>query len=152
MRGMREYIISIAGAALLSGIARILSPAGWEKYIKIITGLIIISVIAAPIGAFREVNIFSEFTLPESGIEENVQIKTIGAELKAKVEEDINNRVWTEFSEEANSEVTIGINDKNEITGVLSITVKTNADESRLRKRLCEIYGTEYEEVIIIEP
>ena len=149
---MREYIISIAGAAILSGMARILSPTGWEKYIKIITGLIIISVISAPIGVLKEINFFSDFSLPKSDIDENVQLKIVGEELKKRVEQDIESRIKTEFLKDAEAEVEIGINEKNEITGVLSITVKTMADENNLRKRLCEIYGTAYEEVIIVEP
>lgn len=149
---MREYIISIAGAALLSGVAKILSPAGWDKYVRIISGLVIISVIAAPVGNIAKINIFSNFSIENSEIDEGIQIRTIKDELQKRVENDIEERVRNEFFEEAEAEAVIGVNENNEITGVLEIIVYTKADEQGLKKRLCEIYGTPFEEVIISEP
>ena len=149
---MREYIISIAGAAILSGLVKILSPAGWQKYIKIITGLIIISIIAAPIRELKKINIFSEFSLPEGNIDEEVQIKKVKDELAIRVQEDINKRVYKEFFETAKSSVVIDVNEKNEIVGVLSVKVITKADSEKVKKLINEIYGVEYEEVSVVEP
>ena len=45
---MKSYIITVIGAALLSALAEIISPEKWRGYVKIITGLVVISSIIAP--------------------------------------------------------------------------------------------------------
>ena len=49
MSVIKEYLMNIAGAVIITVFAEVLLPDKWNKYIKIITGLIIISAIAAPI-------------------------------------------------------------------------------------------------------
>ena len=58
---MKQYIITIIGATLLSAMANILSPDTWRKYISVITGFIIISCIISPISKLAKVDIFSGF-------------------------------------------------------------------------------------------
>jgi len=42
---MKEYIITIIGATLLSAMAGIIAPEKWRSYVQVITGLVIISCI-----------------------------------------------------------------------------------------------------------
>ena len=45
---MKEYIITIIGATLLSAMAGIIAPEKWRSYVQVITGLVIISCIISP--------------------------------------------------------------------------------------------------------
>ena len=46
---MKEYLMRIVGAVLICVFTDMALPDKWSKYIKIITGLIIISTIASPL-------------------------------------------------------------------------------------------------------
>lgn len=148
---MKDYIITILGAAVLCGSAHILTPQSWIKYVKIITGLVILSVIASPLTTLFHINIFSDFSVEESYINENLQTEVIAKELKKRVEQDINERIQSEFSHTAKAEVIISINEEYEITGVSHIKIATNADKAKVTQRMCEIYGTKKEEVEIYD-
>lgn len=149
---MREYIITIIGASVISGAAHILTPASWVKYVKLITGIVILSVIASPITHISNINLFSDFSIEESEIDENIQINTISTELEKRIEEDIRERIQTEFSHEATADVVITINENNEITGVKHITVLTDANKEKVISRMCEVYGIKRDEVEVYEP
>ena len=148
---MKDYIITILGAAVLCGSAHILTPQSWVKYVKIITGLVILSVIASPLTTLFHINIFSDFSVEESYINENIQTEAIAKELKMRVEQDINERIQAEFSHKAESEVVISVNEEYEITGVSHIKIITNADKAKVTHRMCEVYGTKKEEVEIYD-
>ena len=46
---MNTYLLNLTGAVIITVVLEILLPENWNKYTKIITGLIIISAIAYPI-------------------------------------------------------------------------------------------------------
>ena len=146
---MKQYIISIIGATLLCASTQLLTPANWQKYVRIITGLIILSTIAFPIMKLKEINLFSDFSVKNADINENLQSELVAKELKVQVEEDIEKRIQDEFLKKADAEVEIGLSENGEITGVSKIKIKTNADASRVIPRMCEIYGTKKEEVLV---
>ncbi len=149
---MKGYIITIIGASLLSGIAHILAPASWVKYVKLITGLVILSVIASPLTSISKINLFSDFSIEENEIDENIQINTIAKELEARIEADIKDRIKTEFFSEAEAEVKIALNENNEISGVTHIKIITDAEKEKIISRMCEVYGIDKDEVEIYEP
>ena len=149
---MREYIITIIGASVLSGAAHILTPVAWVKYVKLITGLVILSVIAAPLTSVSKINLFSDFSIEESEIDENIQVNTISKELEIRIETDIGDRIKTEFSREAEADVTITVNENNEITGVTHIKIVTDANKNKVISRMCEVYGIDKDEVEVYEP
>ncbi len=148
---MKEYIITIIGAAVLCGAAHILTAQSWVKYVKIITGLVILSVIAAPLTTLTHINIFSDFSIEENQIDENIQTDAVAKELKSRVEQDINERIKNEFFHDAKSEVTISVNEAYEITGVTHIKIKTKADRTKVKLRMCEVYGTSIDEVEVYD-
>lgn len=149
---MKQYIITIIGASVLSGAAHILTPASWVKYVKLITGLVILSVIASPLTSISKVNLFSDFSIEQTEIDENVQINTISQELEERIKTDIKERIKNEFSREAEAEVIITLNENNEITGVTHITVITDANREKVISRMCEVYGINRDEVEVYEP
>ena len=151
---MKQYIITIIGSAVLCTAAHILTPAAWQKYVKIITGLVILSVIAAPIANFTDFDIFSSFSIEESEIDENLQTDIVAKELKKRVEADIAGRIKAEFSAEAEATVDIGVAQSGEITGVshIKIKLKAGAQKEQIITRMCEVYGTKKDEVEIYGP
>ena len=58
---MKEYIITIIGATLLSAMAGIIAPEKWRSYVQVITGLVIISCIISPVTAIVKSDIFDGF-------------------------------------------------------------------------------------------
>ena len=46
---MKAYFLMILGAAVLSALASIMSPEKWRGYIRLVTGIIILSCIVSPI-------------------------------------------------------------------------------------------------------
>lgn len=149
---MKQYIITIIGAAVLCGAAHLLTPVNWVKYVKIITGLVILSIIASPIAEIKNINIFSDFSVPKSELNESLQIDTISTELEKRINQDIEERIKNEFFCEATAKSTVSVNENNEITGVSHIKIITKAEPARLTERLCEIYGIEKDGVEIYEP
>lgn len=149
---MKHYIITIIGAAVLCGAVHILTPVNWVKYVKIITGLVILSVIASPLAEIKNINIFSDFSVPETEFNENLQLDTISSELEKRINQDIEERIKNEFFCSAKASATIHINENNEITGVSHIKITTSANPSRVKKRLAEVYGISEDGVEIHEP
>lgn len=148
---MREYIIMIVSAALLSSFAEIVSPDNWRKYIKIVTGLIVLAVIITPILNLRDIDLLSSFAVSEQmqEMEEENQRETIKEELKKRVEQDIKDRVESEFSKVVEAEVEIGVNSSDEIVGVDKIYVYSDTSIGGLQRRLAEVYGVDEREVLI---
>ena len=149
---MKQYIITIIGAAVLCGAAHILTPINWVKYVKIITGLVILSVIASPLAEIKDINLFSDFSVPQSEINENLQMDTISTELEKRINQDIEERIKNEFFCDSRANATIHVNENNEITGVSHIKIVTAANASRVTQRLCEVYGITEDGVEIYEP
>ena len=58
---MREYMITVIGGAVLAALAHTVSPEKWTKYIKIVTGIMIVSIIVSPVSVMIHGDIFSDF-------------------------------------------------------------------------------------------
>ncbi len=146
---MKEYIITVIGAAVLAAITRILSPESWNKYVRIITGLIIISVIIAPIANIAKFDLFSDFSIQEiSDPDDDIMLNAVEKELKRRVEEDVSQRIRNEFFCDSEVEAKISVTENGEISGVHSIKVKTKADKTLLKRRIAEVYGEDTEVII----
>lgn len=146
---MRQYIITIIGATLLSAMANILSPGTWRKYISVITGFIIISCIISPVSNLIGADIFSEFEdfYEEKTDYEAVERNIITDRLTQSVEEDIEERFDKEFGETVSAEAELRINGDGEIEGIDRIRISGSDGEYEKTRRLCEIYGINEDEV-----
>ena len=131
---MKEYIITIIGATLLSAMAGIIAPEKWRSYVQVITGLVIISCIISPVTAIVKSDVFDGF---DSVIEE----------LKNRINEDVKARMEKEFKLSVTAECEIMVNDEGEITGVDSVRVYGDKLTDRARSRICEVYGLKPYEV-----
>ena len=136
---MKEYIITIIGATLLSAMAGIIAPEKWRSYVQVITGLVIISCIISPVTAIVKSDIFDGFDSVQENIADssNMQTELVIEELKNRINEDIKARMECE----------IMVNDEGEITGVDSVRVYGDKLTDRARSRICEVYGLKPYEV-----
>ena len=147
---MKVFILKIVGAALLCSFSEHLVPEGWQKYMKLISGLIIISVLISPFTEKNSLKLFDGFnpdsTYTDRG--EEILFDEIKKELKKRVEDDIHLRVSEEFSEDVTAKVTIKTTPDGKIEKVQKI-VLTGSENDNISERLKFVYGTE--EVIWIE-
>lgn len=148
---MKAYILKTVGAALLSAFSEYLAPKDWQKYIKLISGFIIISVLISPFSSktpavlFEDFEIDAEYTKKEG---EEIMHDKIKEELQKKVEEDIVLRVSQEFSQSVSAKVDIKTNSDGLIESVKRIELTGEKNDS-VTERLKFAYGTD--EVIWIE-
>ena len=146
---MKSYFLMILGAAVLSALASVMSPEKWRGYIRLVTGIIILSCVASPIADLLGHG--GGFSIPEisasSDYDEDMHKQLVIDELTARIEADIKSRMAREYGADISAKVKIDVNENNEIEGVTRITVRGELPETAKRK-LCEIYGVDtiYEE------
>lgn len=140
---MRDYLLSIVGAVLIAVFTDILLPDKWNKYIKVITGLIIISTITSPLSKFHFPDMSDYFyeaqELTKAG--EDRQNELVQKELARKICDDIKYRLKEEFNINADIRVTISVNAENEITGVEKIEISGGKIDEKVKARLEEVYS-----------
>ena len=141
---MKEYIITIIGATLLSAMAGIIAPEKWRSYVQVI-----ISCIISPVTAIVKSDIFDGFDSVQENIADssNMQTELVIEELKNRINEDIKARMEKEFKLSVTAECEIMVNDEGEITGVDSVRVYGDKLTDRARSRICEVYGLKPYEV-----
>ncbi len=139
---MKQYMITVMASAVLSALAQLVSPEKWAKYIRIICGIMIISVIAAPIGELRKIDIFGDYPAEEQ-LDMNAQKKAVIEEMQSRISGDVEKRVSDEFSENIKAEVKLKINDSYEIEGVDEINIWEAVKREKIRQRLFQVYAPE---------
>ena len=146
---MREYIITVIGATLLSVMANILSPDSWRRYISIITGFVIISCIISPISKLTEADLFTGFDdfYEDRTDYSEVEREVVISRLKKSIGDDIEKCFKKEFNENISAEVSLLVNENNEIECVSHIKITGCAPSPKKTSRLCEIYGIKEDEV-----
>lgn len=140
---MREYLMNIAGAVIITVFAEVLLPYNWSKYVKIITGLIIISAIATPLKDKINFDISQFFDESEEyRIEgEEYSRELVRRELSDKINADCEQRLLDEFNLNADVKCEIEINENEEITGVKSIEIIAEEVGDGVIYRINEIYA-----------
>lgn len=146
---MKEYIISIIGVSVLSLLTDIISVEKQRKYIKAVTGLVIICVLVSPILKLTGTDFFRDFEIPESTLEEgqNVAAENVAAELEKRVAEDAAKRLSEEFGMSAEVEARVRLNDEGLIERVEKILVH-GKEKQGIKSRFAQVYGLEPEEVV----
>lgn len=144
MLNIKTYILTVAGAAVLSAVASAITPDAWTKYIRLITGLVILCCITMPV--LKLINTDISFKVPDNAYEdleynEMSNTSLIEDELTKRIEEDIIARMKNEYNKNITAKVSISINGNNEIEGVESITISGDRIDSSAKNRLCQIYG-----------
>ena len=146
---MKSYFLMILGAAVLSALASVMSPEKWRGYIRLVTGIIILSCVVSP--AANLLGHGGGFSIPEisasSNYDEDMHKTLVIDELTTRIEEDIESRMAREYGANISAKVKIDINDDNEIEGVTRITIRGELPQNA-KQELCSIYGVDtiYEE------
>ena len=140
---MKSYLLNVVCAVLISMFCNILLPKEWGKYVKIITGLMIIGAILAPMNlkfSFDELNFENEKAEFEqqAGQYSNELIKE---ELKKRIEEDAEKRIFEEFNKNVRVNAEIQTNSDNEITGIEKIEISGENIDGKITKRIRQIYN-----------
>ncbi len=146
---MKQYIITVIGATILSAMANILAPDKWRKYISVITGFIIISCIIAPVSKLTNTDLFAGFDnfYDEITDYEAIERNFITQQLHSKIETDIEKRFKDEFNENIKASVEMSLNDNGEIERISYIKISGSDGDVKKTLRLCEIYGIKKDEV-----
>ncbi len=139
---MKSYLMNIIGAVLICVFTDIVLPDKWSKYIKIITGLIIITAIASPLE--NKLNLdFSEHIDQAQKFQSNGEEYTallIKEELENTIKTDIEQRILDEFDKEIECNVSVGLNSENKISGILRVNLIGDVN-SKMLSRIEEIYA-----------
>lgn len=139
---MKAYILTIIGATLLSAYASNLAPESWRKYVRIITGLVLIICILSPIKSLVSTDLFEDFDITEFGeVEGKTQEEIVVSELGKRIEDDVAARLKKEFDLNVSAEVMISVNEAGEIEGVKEIRTSGDVLTNAAKSRLCEVYG-----------
>ena len=140
---MRTYLMNLAGAIIVTAFSDVLLPDKWSKYVKIITGLIIISAIATPVKDKINFDISSYLSESEqlSQQGEEYSKKLVANELERKINEDCELRILEEFNIDSKVLCTISINEKNEITGIEEINIIAQNVGKEVVSRINEVYA-----------
>lgn len=141
---MKGYIISIAVSAIIAATVNMIAPEKWKKYIGLVTGLVVVLCIGRPIFELAGTDVFSGFSFEsrELSDEGEERFRTeIRQGLEERLEEDIKARVEREFGRECDAEVTAGMNDAGQITGVDRIVIYGRGFDNAVCGRLREVYG-----------
>lgn len=142
---MRQYIISIAVSAVVSAIVGIITPDKWDKYVRIITGLVIVLCIANPVLSLLRSDVFEGFsysnTVTLNNGEEMLKGELI-SELSSRIENDIAERIKNEYNRSNTARVDISVNDEGSIAGVNKIVLYGDSMTDAVYKRMKEVYGT----------
>jgi len=138
---MKEYIILIAMAAVITAVTEILAPEKWRGYIRVVTGFLVLAVLISPVKKIKNTDIF----IPQEKFEasETTVLDVVAKELCHNVERDIEDRILTEYGKEAEATCQIDLNEEHKIKGVKRITIRIKKVPDGLLNRLKEIYGCE---------
>jgi hypothetical protein len=130
--------MSICIASVIASLADIIAPREHQKYIRVLLGFLILTVILSPLPSVKRI----KFEPPQNQALENTKILSdnISKELKENVETDICERMKDEFGVICTADVLLDIDDEHKIRGVKSITLSKKVPENAA-ERLKEVYG-----------
>ena len=136
---MREYMITVTGGAVLAAVAHMISPEKWTKYIRIITGIMIVSIIVSPVSVLIDGDIFSGYG-EYSFDGEYLQQEAVNEEMEKKLAEDVVRRIKSEYGEEAEAEVVLTVNDRMQIEGVGEVKIWNVKNREAVRELIQKVY------------
>lgn len=135
---MKNYILGIATATILSVASEIILPERMKKYISLITGAILLISLLNPVLKFRrnEISFDEDISFDYNKYDTN---EILYEEFKTRVKKDIENRIKSEFNIEITAEIEPQMNKEN-IVGVKRITLASQYN-AEIKERLTFVYG-----------
>ena len=140
---MKSYVMMIAGGALLSAFADIMVPSEWKKYVRIITGFILLAVIMSPAARIKEINLFEEH-FPTDKVEYTPMPQMVASELEKSISADAEERLRTQLGAGCEIDTRVRINGEGQIEAVEEMRVRTAYNDAEaVRRLISEVYGAE---------
>lgn len=141
---MKQYIISVAAAAVISAVMNMLAPAKWSKYISVAAGLCVAVCIGRPILTLMHTDLFEHVKFESARVKDDgySQIYSeIRKGLSERIARDSEARLKNEFGRSCSAEVSVSVNEAGQIMGVDRITVYGERIDAAAIGRLRDIYG-----------
>lgn len=141
---MGAYIIGIVGATIISSVISVLTPEKWDKYVGVVTGIVITLCIARPIISLMNEDFFTEAshinqTITAEGTE--IFAAEIKKEMQSKIAMDVKERLKTEFGKTCVARAEVNVTPEGKVLGVEEILVRGDKIDAVAKSRLREIYG-----------
>ncbi len=136
--------MQIVGTAILAVFADILSPAGWKKYITIVTGMILLVVIVSPVSKWHSPDIIPDYQLEEEEVVakgNEIYKDLIKYEFSKNVAKDIKERIRQEFSKDVLVEVMVEVSEEGGIDKISKIIIKGKDLGKEIGERISHIYN-----------
>lgn len=147
---LKTYILQITGGALLAVFADIFSPSGWKKYISVITGIILITIIMTPVSKLGNIDtqtVYGDFCENSKEKGEEIYTDLLKKEFSERLAADIKERIRTEFSKDVSAKVFIEMNASGGISEITKIIITGIKPDKKISDRISYIYDVN--EVII---
>ncbi len=142
---MKAYILKVIGAAMLASVSEFAVPKEWKKYMRLVTGFILISVLMLPLTQkIPDTDFFSQFEMTSDLKTDGEQAlyKNIKEQFESDIAEDITKRISDEFGKNIKAKVEVKTTSDGKIEKVERIELFSKRDEE-IEKRMKFVYGTD---------
>lgn len=142
---MKAYILKVIGAAMLASVSEFAVPKEWKKYMRLVTGFILISVLMLPLTRkIPDTDFFSQFEMTSDLKTDGEQAlyKNIKEQFESDIAEDITKRISDEFGKNIKAKVEVKTTSDGKIEKVERIELFSKRDEE-IEKRMKFVYGTD---------
>ncbi len=142
---MKAYILKVIGAAMLASVSEFAVPKEWKKYMRLVTGFILISVLMLPLTRkIPDTDFFSQFEMTSDLKTDGEQAlyKNIKEQFESDIAEDITKRISDEFGKNIKAKVEVKTTADGKIEKVERIELFSKRDEE-IEKRMKFVYGTD---------
>lgn len=136
---MRDYITALSMTALITAVLELFAPKEYEKYVKLAAGVLMLSAIVFPGDGLGDVRLREGAAARE--VSEEKLLGEISEEMEKRVEQDIEDRLESEFGIASGAEVRLKLDESSKIAGVEEIRVKAAQNPDNMQERLEEVYG-----------
>ena len=159
MEWLRDWIMQVAGVIILGAISdMIMTDGAMKKYVKVVVGLVLVFTVIRPV-----VNISPSSIDIESPKDSQLRASEVKNRLGEqeqelvfkiyceKLQQNIENHVYTEWSCEADADVTVEEEDKNRFGNITSVYLRINgeeqADKEGIRADLSERFDVRLKDI-----
>lgn len=142
---MKAYILKVIGAAMLASVSEFAVPKEWKKYMRLVTGFILISVLMLPLTQkIPDTDFFSQFEMTRDLKTDGEQAlyKNVKEQFESDIAEDITKRISDEFGKNIKAKVEVKTTADGKIEKVERIELFSKRDEE-IEKRMKFVYGTD---------
>lgn len=128
----------------MSAVISMLTPDKWDKYVGVVTGIVVTICIARPIINLINMDLFEGFSNVETTTLTNasgVYAAEIKKEMESRIAMDVKDRLKTEFGKNCVALVTVNVTQDGEVLGIGAISVRGDKIDAVAKARLRDVYN-----------